>query len=380
MNYDWTPGELELKSKLAEMFGEEPFLDLHRLRGAELGELKSRTLACLKALAELGYLSLGAGERRREDTMPLVAGQEELSALSGWLFIVVETSARLFGGLVAAYGTDRMVSEFHEPITKGDLIGAVAVAEPSNIFDDEDPRTRAILDGDSYVLTGSKNFVTNGPIADVVAVSARTDDKLVLLLVDPDQDGVDIGPRMSTLGYDGLAVSTLELNHARVPVERTMGPFEDESPLEHWRSMLDLTLTMASVGLMDRTTRCVKEYAQAHVRDGKQIFKRQEVRFKIADMLTLYQTSQLMAYRAAWLYGEQDPEASTIINCAKVFCSEAVEKVASWGMQIMAGQGYLLGNPVERAYRDAKFPSIAGTTSEMARMAIADKMLDLCRV
>jgi alkylation response protein AidB-like acyl-CoA dehydrogenase len=92
-------------------------------------------------------------------------------------------------------------------------------------------------------------------------------------------------------------------------------------------------------------------------------------------MLTLLQTAQLLTYRAGWLYRASDPEAATVILCAKVFGSEASEQVSTLAMQIMAGRGYISGNPVERAYRDAKFAALAGTTSEIARMSIAADLL-----
>ncbi len=92
------------------------------------------------------------------------------------------------------------------------------------------------------------------------------------------------------------------------------------------------------------------------------------------------QTAQLLAYRAGWLYAVGDTEARTVLHCAKVFTSESAEQVAAMGMQIMAGRGYISGNTIERAYRDAKFAGIAGSTCEVARMAIADDLLRRYRV
>jgi alkylation response protein AidB-like acyl-CoA dehydrogenase len=101
------------------------------------------------------------------------------------------------------------------------------------------------------------------------------------------------------------------------------------------------------------------------------------VSFKLAEMLTLLQTAQLLAYRAAWMEETGDREAAVLAHCAKVFCTESAEKVASYALQIMGGQGYISGNPAEEGYREAKYLQIAGTSSEISRMKIADKVLGI---
>jgi len=129
------------------------------------------------------------------------------------------------------------------------------------------------------------------------------------------------------------------------------------------------------VGLMQRTTAAAKQYSGSHERAGKPILAHQEIRFRLAEMLTMTQAAQLLTYRAGWMYANEEPETASLVRCAKVFASEASEKVANLAMQIMAGQGYVWGNEVERGYREAKYAALAGTTSEIARMAIADDLL-----
>jgi alkylation response protein AidB-like acyl-CoA dehydrogenase len=160
-----------------------------------------------------------------------------------------------------------------------------------------------------------------------------------------------------------------------VPRATALGPFADTSALKWLRSIEDRILVIASVGLMQATVTQAKHHAGSHVREGKPILAHQEIRFKLADMLTLFQTAQLLAYRAGWMSANADPEAATLGRVAKVFAAEASEQVAAMGMQIMAGKGYLRGNMIERAYRDAKYAALAGTTSERARMSIADDLL-----
>jgi alkylation response protein AidB-like acyl-CoA dehydrogenase len=287
----------------------------------------------------------------------------------------VEVSARLFGGLLEGFGASEEVKRISESLSKGEIIGAVAMSESEESEPAPGHVTHGIVDGDAYVVTGKKQYVTNAPIADWFAIFGEAQGRPAVFLVQAGQKGVEVGPRLSTLGYNGMVVATLQLSKVRVPKELVLGPFEDRFPMDFVVFVQDLVLTLASVGLMQRTLTAAKDYAERRKRGGRPISRFQEIRFKLAEMLTMFQTAQLLAYRAAWLYGEHDPEARTVLHCAKVFASESAEQVATMAMQIMAGTGYISGNPVERAYRDAKFGGIAGSTSEVARMAIADDLL-----
>jgi len=120
---------------------------------------------------------------------------------------------------------------------------------------------------------------------------------------------------------------------------------------------------------------CGPDIAKGHRSGNKPIIAYQEVGFKLAEMVTIFQTARLLAYRAAWMAEAGDREGAVLAHCAKVFCAESAEEVASHALQILGGQGYLSGNPAEEAYRDAKYLQIAGTSSEISRMKIADGVL-----
>ncbi len=126
---------------------------------------------------------------------------------------------------------------------------------------------------------------------------------------------------------------------------------------------------------MKRSLDAALTFARGHASGNKPIIAYQEVGFKLAEMVTLFQTSQLLAYRAAWMAEAGDREAAVLAHCAKVFCTESAEEVASHALQILGGQGYIRGNPAEGGYRDAKYLQIAGTSSEISRMKIADNVL-----
>jgi len=118
-------------------------------------------------------------------------------------------------------------------------------------------------------------------------------------------------------------------------------------------------------------------YAKNHKSGNKPIIAYQEVGFKLAEMLTLLQTAQLLAYRAAWMAETVNRETSSLAHCAKVFCAESAEEVASQALQILGGHGYIGRNPVEEGYRNAKYLQIAGTSTEISRMKIADGVLKM---
>jgi alkylation response protein AidB-like acyl-CoA dehydrogenase len=305
-----------------------------------------------------------------------MGAQKELARISGSLFVAAETSARLFGGLVAGWGAPGPQGEILGPLKEGRCIGAVAVSEPEEAeLAPGGFSTAARADGADYVVSGKKSFVTNAPIADWLAVAGAVGDRPAVFLVRQGSPGLSVGPRIPTLGYAGLAVAAVELREARVPRTHVLGPFADGLPLSFLRLAGDLVLTTASVGLIHRTFAAARDHAKAHRRGGRPIFERQEIRFKLAEMLTMAQAAEWLALRAGFFFAESSPEAATMVNCAKVFAAESAERVASMAMQILAGQGYVTGNVVERGYREAKFASVAGTTSEVARMAIADDLL-----
>jgi alkylation response protein AidB-like acyl-CoA dehydrogenase len=380
MNFDWTPEEKELADKTAALFDSETRSELDALEQVGHDDIRAISLRQLGRLAEIGYLQAGTGPNAANRTLALIAAQEQLARVSGSLFLAVETAARLFGGLLHGFGRGKDLTDILEPLRRGELIAAVALSETEERDAQEGPITWARQDGDGYVLTGRKSFVTNSPIADFVAVWADSGGKPVVCLIEPTLDGVSIGPRLRTLGYNGLAVASIEFKDVKVAANRVLGPFDNREPLDYLLLMQDLVLTMASVGLIHRVVYETKDYAQSHLKGGKPIFRFQEIRFKLAEMLTLLQTAQLLAYRAGWLYSIGDKEAASVMHCAKVFSSESAEQVTALAMQIMAGQGYLWDNPVQRSYREAKYASIAGTTSEVARMAIADELLRRHRV
>jgi alkylation response protein AidB-like acyl-CoA dehydrogenase len=380
MDFDWTTEQREVADRVAAIFCEDFAQEIETLEQADTGTLRERTLGALRALAPTGYLSLGVGPEGRKEALALCAAREAPARVSASLFLALETSARAFGGLLKGFGRREAREVLWPQFVSGAAIGATAVSEEEVPGLCGAPVTRASVVDAGYMVTGRKSYVTNGPIADWFAVSAAVDDRRAFFFIPRDAVGLALGPRMETLGYRGTAVCSLELDHVLVPNDFTVGPFDDSAAYDHLRAVSDMILTAASVGLMERATASAKAVSSSQCRGGKPVSRFQENRFKAAEMATLLQTSQLLAYRAAWMCESGDPEAGTVTLCAKVFAAEASEQVASLAMQTAAAKGYISGHALERAFRDAKFAAMAGTTSELSRMAIADDLLKRCKV
>ena len=279
-------------------------------------------------------------------------------------------ATRHLSDLVGALGPGALSPGEADALRRGERIGAVALAD-----DAAAGPARLRRDGREWRLAARKSFVTNGPMADWTAVFAEADGRQAVCLVSPRDEGVRPGPRLDLMGLDGLAVSALAVENARLPDARVLGPFDGRVPSTRYQREADLSIAVAAAGLTRRALEAANRHAHAHRRDGRPVFARQEVAFKLAEVLALAEAAELLCQRAAWLLGAGDAEAGTVVRCAKVFATESAERTASACLQIMAGEGYLRGSPAERAWRDCKGLALAGTTAEVARMAIADALL-----
>ncbi len=373
MNFDFGETEKALCEKIKGLFDADSRAALANLESGDIDDIRDATLNWSKILGQAGYLTPGLDDGK--NSVGLTAIQESLSAISPSLYLTVEVTARIFGRLVAVYGTPDQKDEIIPSLQEGRLIGAVAISEDAMNIENDPLNASAVNSNDGFLVSGSKGHVVNGPIADWIAVAAKTGDGLAFFLVKKETTGLAIGQRLSMLGYDGLTISRVSLENCPVPSNYIIGPFDGAEQLKTVRMWEDQILTASSLGLIKRSLNAALTFAKGHRSGNKPIIAYQEVGFKLAEMVTLFQTARLLAYRAAWMAEAGDREAAVLAHCAKVFCAESAEEVASHALQILGGQGYLSGNPAEEAYRDAKYLQIAGTSSEISRMKIADGVL-----
>ncbi len=373
MDFDFSDIEKAFCENIKGLFDPDSRSALAKLENADDNQIRNVLLRSLKNLGQAGYLTLGLDNGK--NNVGLVAAQEILAAISPSLFLSVEASTRIFGRLIAIYGTPDQKNEFLPALKEGQLIGTVALSEEGMSIENNPLNTIGVPVDDSFQVSGSKSHVVNGPIADWIAVAGKREESLAFFLIKKDSEGLSVGKRLPSLGYNGTAISTISLENCPVPSKCVIGPFEGKDPLKIVRLWEDQILTAGSLGLMQRCYEIALTYAKNHKSGGKPIIAYQEVGFKLAEILTILQTAQLLAYRAAWMAESGDSEASVVAHCAKVFCTESTENVASQALQILGGYGYLGGNAAEEGYRDAKYLQIAGTSSEISRMKIGDGVL-----
>jgi len=375
MNFDFRETERDLCEKVKGVFDTDSEASFAKLESGDDEEIRIVVSKYLKTLGKVGYLTLGL--ENGKDTVGLVAAQESLATISPSLFLSVDVSARIFGRLIAVYGTADQKSQFLPDLKKGRVIGAVALSEGGMNIENNPLNTAGVPVGDSFLVNGEKNHVVNAPIADWIAIAGKVKENIVFFLIKKGSEGLSIGQRLSTLGYNGTAISAISLENCPAPSKYVIGPFEGEEPLKTIRTWEDQILTAGSLGLMHGCYKTALGYAKNHTSGGKPIIAYQEVGFKLAEMLTLLQTAQLLAYRAAWMAETEDRETSVVAYCAKVFCAESAEEIASQALQILGGHGYIGRNPAEEGYRNAKYLQIAGTSTEISRMKIADGILKM---
>lgn len=266
-------------------------------------------------------------------------------------------------------------------------MGAIAYTEEEAGSDLGGIKTRATRDGQGWTISGSKNLVTNAPLADVFLLLAWTDEGaglaegLTFFLVERGAPGLSVGPATATLGLRGAPVASITLADCPVSAETILGGQTGQGfgQLQVTLTHIRLAIATLSVGLgvaaMEESTR----WAKTRKAFGKPIGIFEGVGAKLAHMFTLNDLGRLMTQKAAWALEQADPQAPVLAAAAKVFTSEAGREIAHLAMQVHGGHGYLQGTLAERIYRDARFAELAFGTSELLRAEIAKDSLDRYR-
>ncbi|MBW1987973.1 MAG: acyl-CoA dehydrogenase [Deltaproteobacteria bacterium] len=370
MNYDFTEQELLFVGgveKAAESLPKAPASG----RTFSAAEIKD----ALAALAKADYLSVETGKAGKASAIPLMAAMEALSAAAPDLYLSVEMSTRVFGGLLAAHGTGAAKEKVLKPLLAGELLGAVAMSEQAMNVENDPFITQGSEEGGAVVVNGAKNWVINASAADVVAVAGGMGDKAAFFLVPAGAPGLTISEPLPSLGFDKTPISSLTLENVKVDKNMVLGPFDAKAILAEVKAFEDQVLCGAALGAMKAAFSAAKDYAKTHKSGGKPVVAYQMVGFKLSEMLTMYQTSQLLAYRAVWLAEKKDKTAAEVLFCAKVFGSDSAEKVAGGALEVLSGAGYVGENVAQDAYRNAKWTQIAGTSNEIARVKLGDGAL-----
>ncbi len=314
------------------------------------------------------------------DSLAYAITVEELSRVSGSVGIIVSAHTSLGCAPLFTSGTPEQQERYLRPLASGAKLGAYGLTEAGAGSDSRGTRTRAHRDGDHWVLSGSKRFITNAGVAETYIVTAVTDrnadsGKISAFIVEADTPGFSIGRMEEKMGLHASNTGELLFNDCRIPADNLLGEEGDGDRL--FLKTLDggrIGIGAMALGLAQAAYEAASSYARQREQFGRPIASFQGVAFKIADMATQIDAARLLVYRAAWLKDRGEPY-TTEAAMAKLFASEAARQVTNDAVQVHGGYGYITEYRVERYLRDAKLTEIGEGTSEIQRMVIARNLL-----
>ncbi len=335
-----------------------------------------------KKMGKMGFMGMTVPKKYGGsgiDRVSYMIALEEISRVCGSTGITVEAHNSLGVGHIFEKGTEAQRKKYLPNLLNGKAIAAWALTEPNAGSDAASLQTTAVLDGDEWVLNGTKQFITSGDIAEVVTVMAKTDKTkgakgISAFLVEKDTPGFKAGQLEDKLGLRGSRTAELILEDCRVPKENLLG--EKDMGFVGAMNILDRGRTAIgamSVGIARGALEESIEYAKQREQFGKPIGKNQAIQWMIADMATEIDAARLLVYRAAYLEDKNVP-FSIEASMAKLFGSEIAMRATRNAMQIHGGYGYMRDRPLERFYRDVKLCQIGEGTSEVQRMVIAKRL------
>jgi alkylation response protein AidB-like acyl-CoA dehydrogenase len=337
----------------------------------------------IRKAAGLGFLGVPYPEEvggTGLDSLAYAITVEELSRVSGSVGIIVSAHTSLGCAPIFMAGTSEQKERYLRPLASGAKLGAYGLTEPGAGSDSRGTRTRAHRDGESWVLNGSKRFITNAGVADTYIVTAVTDrnadsGKISAFIVEAAAPGFSIGRMEEKMGLHASNTGELLFDDCRIPADNLLGEEGDGDRL--FLKTLDggrIGIGAMALGLAQAAYEAASSYAVQREQFGRQIASFQGVAFKIADMATQIDAARLMVYRAACLKDRGEPY-TTEAAMAKLFASEVARQVTNDAIQVHGGYGYVAEYRVERYLRDAKLTEIGEGTSEIQRLVIARNLL-----
>jgi alkylation response protein AidB-like acyl-CoA dehydrogenase len=380
MHFELTE-EQELIRRTVREFAEKEIAPLAR-HTDETGEFPAQVFA---QMGRLGLMGLpfpeeygGAGV----DSISTAIAIEEVARACGSTGLAYAAHLGLGCAPIAMFGTPAQKARFLKPAASGAYLGAFGLTEPHAGSDAGATRTTAVLDGDNWVINGSKMWITNAPIAGHIIVTAVTDkDKgkrgISAIIVPRDTPGMRFGKHEPKMGLRGSISTAISFSDVRVPQENLLG--ERGRGFIQFLQVLDggrVGIGAMAVGLAQAAFEAAVNYAREREAFGKPIGAHQSVANLIADMEVGLEAARTLVYRAAWLKDQGRPYTKEAA-VAKLYASEASEKICRDAIQVFGGYGYSQEFPVERYYRDTRLLTIGEGTSEILRGVIAHSVLGL---
>ena len=333
----------------------------------------------LAQMGELGFLGMLIPEEwggSGTGTLAYVLALEEIAAADGATSAIMSVHNSVGCVPILKFGTEQQKQQFLKPLAQGEMIGAFALTEPHTGSDAAAIKTRAVKDGEHYIINGAKQFITSGNNAGMIIVFAVTDPAagkkgMSAFLVPRDTPGYEVIRVEEKLGLHASDTCQIALTDVRIHESLRLGA-EGEglkialANLEGGR----IGIAAQAVGLARAALEEASKYAHDRVAFGKPIFEQQAISFRLASMATEIEAARQLVHFAA-RKKEAGENCLTEASMAKLFASEMAERVCSKALQIFGGYGYLKDFPIERIYRDARICQIYEGTSDIQRLVIA---------
>jgi butyryl-CoA dehydrogenase len=334
-------------------------------------------------LGELGMLGVAVPERwggAGMDNVSYALAVEEISRGCASTGVIMSVQNSLVCDPILHFGTDEQRQRWLPGLASGKKLGCFALSEPDAGSDAAAQKTTATASGAGWVLNGTKNFITNGPVSDVIIVFAMTDAAkgtrgISAFVVAADAPGVKFGPADDKMGIRGAPSSQIFFTDCALPGDALLGAPGDGFKIA--MRTLDggrIGIGAQAVGIARAAFEDATHYALERKTFGQPISEHQAIQFKLADMCTEIDAARLLVWRAA-VKKDAGLRHTTESSMAKLFASEVANRAAKEAVQVFGGYGYLTDFPVERHFRDAKITEIYEGTSEIQRLVIASALL-----
>ncbi|MHB8800876.1 MAG: acyl-CoA dehydrogenase [Thermoanaerobaculia bacterium] len=305
---------------------------------------------------------------------------EELSRVDGSVGISIAAHNSLCTNHVFMFGTEEQKRRWVTPLAQGKAIGAWGLTESEAGSDSKGTKTTAVLDGNEWVLNGSKNFITHGSVGDTAVLMAVTDRTagthgISAFVVDLHQPGIRAGKKENKLGLRASDTATLVMEDCRIPKENLLGPLG--TGFSQAMQVLDggrISIAALALGMAQGAFDCALDYSRQRVQFGKPISEFQSIQNYLADMATEIDAARLLTWRAGWMKDGGMKVTKESAMC-KLYAAEVSVRVANLAVQIHGGYGFTKDFKAEKFYRDVKLCTIGEGTSEIQRMVIARQLL-----
>lgn len=377
MNLQFTDEQLMMRKMVRDFAETDIKPHIERMSAGEFpGDI-------IKKMGELGLMGITTPEQyggAGMDFISYIIAIHELSKVSATVGVILSVHTSVGTNPILQFGTEEQKQKFIPRLAEGKSLAAFCLTEPGAGSDAGAIKSRAVKQGDHYVVNGSKMFITNGGEADIYIIFAVTDPTkgsrgISAFIVEKDTPGLLIGKDEKKMGLDGSRTVPLTFEDMKVPAENRLG--EEGNGFRIAMANLNIGrigIAAQALGIAEAAFEAAVGYAKERRQFGKPIAEQQAVAFKLADMGTAVESARLLLYRAADLCASGVPCVKEV-SMAKLFASRAAMENATEAIQIFGGYGYTKDYPVERFFRDAKVTEIYEGTSEIQRIVISKQLL-----